>query len=150
MSAAVIRSLVYCSRSGIVGSDVMLQAQVLRIMASAGRHNARLGVRGVLMLDEGWFTQLLEGPVDGVEALFARISQDRRHTEVTLLESGQIAAHRLPDWPMAFLGGSAALGPLFAGCRTAAQLDRRAVTAARAVAAASELVRTTTSVPIIA
>lgn len=150
MSAAAVHSLVYCSRSGIIGPEIVLQAQLLRIMASAGRHNARLGVRGVLMLDEGWFTQLLEGPVDGVEALFARIGRDRRHVEVTLLENAPIPQHRLPEWSMAFLGGSPAVGRLFVGCRTAAQLDRRVVTAARLVAAAHELVRATTSPAIIA
>jgi hypothetical protein len=98
---------------------------LLRLLMVALRHNARDGITGVLLYGPleplpdaktdlmmlssvipfdgpGAFVQWLEGPEADVRALyFDRISQDTRHTDLELLETGT-STHRLfPHWAMA-------------------------------------------------
>lgn len=47
----------------------------------------RRPVSGALMLYDGWFAQVLEGPQAAVEALYAKIKQDARHATVRLYEA---------------------------------------------------------------
>lgn len=141
MTHGELRRLVYCSRCSVAGPEVMLHAAIIRILASAVRNNARLGVTGALMLDDGWFTQALEGPPEGVEALYARIRDDRRHDQVTLIGLSAVEQRTLPARPMAFLGGSPAGSRLFAGCTRAEDLDRAGLSADRLLDVLLDLAR---------
>jgi len=61
-------------RSRYVGEGI--DADVERIHASAQRHNPEFGVTGALLVCEGCFFQLLEGPTAEVQELYARIARD--------------------------------------------------------------------------
>jgi hypothetical protein len=63
--------------------------------------NKKLGVTGALLINEDQFVQTLEGPEPAVRDLYAKISKDRRHEHVELLESGDVAERVFGRWAMA-------------------------------------------------
>lgn len=54
------------------------------------------------MLD-GVFLQYLEGEIEDVDALFAKISRDVRHRDVKILERRVVDRRMFVDWSMATL-----------------------------------------------
>ena len=67
----------------------------------AASKNAELGVTGVLMASGGLFYQVIEGPAEAVDGLFATIEGDERHTDVLVLDTEEGVTSRLfPDWSM--------------------------------------------------
>lgn len=76
---------------------------VLRgILTTARANNARDGITGALVCRHDLFLQLLEGPRDRVESLFARICEDDRHVDVRRISASEIAdaARLFPGWSM--------------------------------------------------
>ncbi len=114
---APLHRVLYCSRNLIPGAPRTVAADIGRILDASRRNNARDGITGGLLFSQGCFAQVLEGPLDAVENTFERIQCDERHGDVTVLQSGPIAARDFPDWSMAFAGPDAA-SPL-AGVRMA-------------------------------
>jgi len=104
--------VLYCSRNIIPGAVEAVAADVREILAMSRVNNARDGVTGGLLFSEGCFAQVLEGPLDAVEAAFEHIQCDARHCEVVVLQSGPITKRDFPDWSMAFVGTGAASSPL--------------------------------------
>jgi hypothetical protein len=93
------------------------------ILRVARTNNAALGVTGALMLYDDWFAQVLEGPKEVVETLFARIRTDPRHETVRLDQADTartrlfekwamavVAEHNEPDAPMVATTGGLAQG----------------------------------------
>ena len=106
-----LHRVLYCSRNLIPGTPEAVAADIRSILAASRRNNARDGITGGLLFSEGCFAQVLEGPLDAVESAFERIQCDERHSEVTVLHSGPIAARDFPDWAMAFAGSDNAGNP---------------------------------------
>ena len=96
--------LVYFSRNHILGSPEDVAAEIRRILAVSQANNARAGVTGALMFNDGCFGQVLEGPLAAVEATFERIQLDDRHGEVTLLAFDPVEGRGFPNWSMTFVG----------------------------------------------
>jgi len=103
MSAAIYR-LVYYSRNHVAADAATFALEVDDILAKSRVNNARDGITGALMFNAGCFAQVLEGPLDKVEAAFERIQQDERHGEVSLLTMEQVATRSFPHWAMGFVG----------------------------------------------
>lgn len=101
-----IYRLVYYSRNH-VALDV-LASELADILAKSRENNTRDEITGALMFNAGCFAQVLEGPLERVEAAFERIQQDERHGEVSLLSLEPIADRSFPNWAMGFVGASAA------------------------------------------
>jgi hypothetical protein len=104
MSDALYR-LVYYSRNHI-DADAFA-ANVEQILDKSRHNNVRDDITGALLFNSGCFAQVLEGPLDNVEAAFERIQQDARHGEVSLLALDPIAARSFPNWAMGYVGASA-------------------------------------------
>jgi Sensors of blue-light using FAD len=85
------------SRIGITESKQQL-GEIFSVARSA---NKRLGVTGALLINDDQFVQTLEGPEPTVRDLYAKISKDRRHEHVELLESGDVAGRVFGKWAMA-------------------------------------------------
>lgn len=89
--------LIYRSRS----SWETLSNEMLRELATqSAARNAEKGITGILLLSDETFLQVLEGPADAVNTLYARIVQDRRHHGVTLLDYEQTPCLLFKDWGM--------------------------------------------------
>jgi hypothetical protein len=113
--------LVYYSRN--LARPDALAAEVDNILAISRANNSRDGITGALMFNAGCFAQVLEGPLDQVEAAFERIQQDERHGEVSLLALEPVAARAFPNWAMGFVGLSDENAERFAGVATASDFD---------------------------
>ena len=98
--------IVYCSRNSIPGSPEVVAASVDSILQASRRNNARDGVSGGLLFSRNSFAQVLEGPVDAVEAVFERIQCDERHSEVSVVQSGPITSRDFSEWSMAYSGAA--------------------------------------------
>lgn len=70
------------------------------ILTTAQRCNARDGITGALICRADLYLQLLEGPQNPVDAAYARILRDQRHTDVRLLSRRDVAERLFPDWAM--------------------------------------------------
>ena len=99
-----LHRVLYCSRNRIPGNKEAVAGGIRDILAISRENNARAGVTGGLLFTQGCFAQVLEGPLDAIEATFERIQCDERHSDVTVLQSMPIAARDFSDWSMAFAG----------------------------------------------
>ncbi len=98
-SSPALSCILYCS----VAAQQIDEELASDLLATARRNNIRLGITGHLMADDGLFVQYLEGPTAAVSAVFAKISDDRRHRCVTLLHAQDRLAQRVyPEWTMGF------------------------------------------------
>jgi hypothetical protein len=70
------------------------------ILLAARRNNRRDGVSGALLCRHDIYLQLIEGPGNAIDTLYARILRDDRHLDVRPLWSGAVAARMFPDWDM--------------------------------------------------
>ena len=101
--------VLYCSRSRLAANSA--PHAIAEILATSRANNARDQLTGGLLFSDGCFAQVLEGPIAAVEQAFERIQCDQRHSDVTVLQAGPIAAREFPTWSMGFAGvGSADAG----------------------------------------
>jgi hypothetical protein len=100
MPAGRVKTIVYSS----VSATVPDAGTVLGILRTARAHNARHGVRGVLLLADRMYMQVLEGPAEAVDRLMDNIQRDPRHSCVVpwLVEDAPDHAAMFADWTMAF------------------------------------------------
>jgi hypothetical protein len=96
---AVLERLIWASHLAR-GAEPELSPMLQEILGSSLRNNLDHRVSGLLIAHDGWFVQALEGPTEGVDAVFARICEDDRHTTPTVLERGPIEARAFGRWIM--------------------------------------------------
>lgn len=72
------------------------------ILASSRENNRKAGITGLLVLHEGIFLQVLEGPEDPVSETYARISRDWRHTDCRILFDEPVVERAFAEWSMAY------------------------------------------------
>jgi len=95
--------LIYRSEMAIGGGPHAVNDEIRRILAQSREGNRRTGITGALLFDLRRFAQVLEGPPQAVKSLYGHIACDRRHTHVTLLDCGPVAAREFPTWSMAYV-----------------------------------------------
>ena len=78
------------------------ESQIASIVKQSQKNNEKIGVTGILIYNSGNFMQLIEGKKAEVEALFEKISQDRRHSGVTLLLKEAITDKNFNHWLMGY------------------------------------------------
>lgn len=78
-------------------------ADVHDILRASRRNNPPLGLTGVLVMADGYFLQALEGARSPVNALYARILLDRRHTDSAILSYRDIDRRDFGDWSMGYV-----------------------------------------------
>ena len=90
-----MKQLVY--RSQPFGFD---RAILAGILTGARRNNRRDAITGALICRHDVYLQLVEGPDTAVDALYAKILVDDRHSDIVLLLSGTVDQRLFPDWDM--------------------------------------------------
>ena len=100
--------IVYCSRNLIGSAECDQKREIRRILEKARSNNSSLAVTGALLYNSGFFAQVLEGPLSGIQHIFEKIQRDVRHGEVTVLESSPTGARDFPDWSMAYVQSDSA------------------------------------------
>ena len=95
-----LHRLLYRSRSTIAGCDEAVEAEIASLLETSARNNALEGVTGVLLVSAAVFVQALEGPLSGVETVFERICQDRRHFDLEIIDFGVAPTRAFGEWAM--------------------------------------------------
>ena len=93
-----LHRLVYASRTQIAESE--LDDAVAQIIRTSIANNRQVAITGLLLVHEGYFLQVLEGPAEAVMTTYGRISRDTRHSEAKVLEAGPADARSFADWNM--------------------------------------------------
>jgi hypothetical protein len=91
----IAKRLIY--RSQPFGFDTAMLAGIL---SAARRNNPRLGITGALVCRHDLYLQLIEGPDEAIDALYAQIEADDRHFDVRLLLSEATDERLFPNWAM--------------------------------------------------
>lgn len=91
----IVKRLIY--RSQPFGFD---RSMLAGILSAARRNNPLLGITGALVCRHDLYLQLIEGPAEAIDALYARICEDDRHANVELLLSEDVDARLFPNWAM--------------------------------------------------
>ena len=132
--------LMYASRaSAHIGADDL--AAILRVSKA---NNPATGVTGVLCfcLSSGVFMQVLEGGRDSVNALYNRITRDKRHRDPTLLSYEEIGQRNFAGWSMGQVNMDRLNAALLLRYSEKATLDPFAVSGVASLALFNELVAT--------
>lgn len=90
--------LIYASAAQREFSD----SEIADLLQTARDNNERLGLTGMLLLVDGSFFQVLEGPPEVVDALEARIERDPRHVQMVRIIREAIPRRFFEDWTMGF------------------------------------------------
>ncbi len=69
-------------------------------MMTSRHDNRRDAITGALVCRADIYLQMIEGPEDSIDALYARIVRDDRHSHVHLLWSSRIAERMFAGWAM--------------------------------------------------
>jgi hypothetical protein len=91
--------LIYSSHSLIASDD--RKSELGEIFTTARRKNKRLGVTGALIVSGDSFVQALEGDEAAVRDIYAAITQDARHDDLSVLEEQTVEARTFGRWAMA-------------------------------------------------
>lgn len=75
-------------------------AGVHDIMQQSHAHNHQNGITGILCHTDKLYMQVLEGGRAAVNALYAKILGDARHTDVVLLHYEEISERHYAGWTM--------------------------------------------------
>ena len=76
--------------------------ELVDLLASSRRNNARRRITGMLLYHDGSFLQVLEGEAAAVESLYETITEDPRHTDAILLFRRPDTERAFGDWTMGF------------------------------------------------
>ena len=96
--------LAYISKASLSAKREDIEAALRSMLDAAHRKNPLLGITGALLYSGGYFSQVIEGPLESIEELYETIQLDDRHTECTVLFFEKVAARGFERWDMAFAG----------------------------------------------
>ena len=133
-----ITQLTYLSRNGLTGDVASVRDQLGDILTVSRRNNQRDGLTGYLVFDGTWFMQILEGDHEKVMAALVRIRFDRRHSDVTVINTREIRTRSFPQWSMGASVKTPAIRAIFRR-HGLDRLEPAAVTAPSVLALAMEL-----------
>lgn len=76
--------------------------QLRELLTKSRNYNQKNEITGMLLYSDGDFVQVLEGDKETVQALFERISKDKRHRQVIKIKAGYWESRKFSTWSMGF------------------------------------------------
>lgn len=95
----IILRLTYISRYNTDNANI----EVARILEQAQRNNERNGITGVLVINENYFLQSIEGARPVINGLLRELIKDDRHLSLQIVECREIEQRRWNKWSMKYL-----------------------------------------------
>lgn len=93
-----MKRIIYCSQA----THDLSPDELVALLETARHRNEQVGLSGMLLYCSQSFLQVLEGDASALDATYARIFADPRHTNLRLLMDATVAAPLFPDWTMGF------------------------------------------------
>jgi hypothetical protein len=87
--------IIYFSRSALDKDPVTREEQQLQLVRTSRRQNEFALITSILVLDKGWFTQMVEGDRDALNQTFKRIASDNRHKDIRIVEWREVPRREL-------------------------------------------------------
>lgn len=87
--------IIYFSRSALDKDPVTREEQQLQLVRTSRRQNEFALITSILVLDKGWFTQMVEGDRDALNQTFKRITSDNRHKDIRIVEWREVPRREL-------------------------------------------------------
>jgi hypothetical protein len=94
----MLKYIAYVSRQSHIITDRALK----ELLEEARNNNTASAITGMLIYFHGTFIQYIEGEEENVEWLYSKIAKDKRHQNITELDSGFNKERAFSDWSMAF------------------------------------------------
>jgi hypothetical protein len=82
------------------------------ILSKALKNNAQIEITGMLCFSRNHFLQCLEGSRTEVNKMYHKILNDKRHSNIILLEYNEISEREFTNWSMAYLPESSLTAPI--------------------------------------
>lgn len=133
----MVYQLIYHSRFSSAAQGP--SATIRNILSRSQANNFRDGITGFLIFDKSSFVQILEGDEAAVLETYDRIGSDRRHSQLTVIDSRQVGQRAFPDWAMGGYVRSPESADVYARHSPSEGFDPRALTADAVVALAQDL-----------
>jgi len=95
-----MRQIVY--RSTTTADSGRAADDIPGILRQAVARNGIDGITGLLYTQESEFLQAIEGPVDSMSDLLARLHDDGRHRKIEILVDRPIERREFGDWTMIY------------------------------------------------
>ena len=116
-------------------TDDFLKEDIISILELSRENNAKLGITGILLYDEGSFFQVLEGKSNVINSLYEKLLKDRRHTRAKKIVVEPIETRCFSEWTMGYTGLTKqdlnkidGLNDFFVNGKTFVDLDEQRVT----------------------
>lgn len=93
-----MRQIVY--RSTTTADSGRAADHIPDILRQAAARNGIEGITGLLYSEDDAFLQVIEGPSDSMSDLIARLYDDDRHRDLTILVDRPIVQREFGDWTM--------------------------------------------------
>lgn len=92
-----------CYASRATSEQPQLLNNLRDIISEVHDFNTRQSITGVLYYADGYFFQCLEGDVQDLDKLLAKLHSDSRHHQIKLFESRSISKSYFSEWSMKFV-----------------------------------------------
>ena len=92
------KSLIYVSRA----EEHVDYEEILNILTHAWKYNHNSYISGMLVYDNKHFMQIIQGPIATIDKLYARISNDARHTDIKLIGEELLHDRNCSGWGIGF------------------------------------------------
>ena len=80
--------------------DKLTNESLAELATRSAENNRKREISGLLILSGETFLQVLEGPSEAVNTLYARIIADPRHSKLRLLSFKSITSRQFSEWSM--------------------------------------------------
>lgn len=97
MNSNELIHIIYCS---VAANSDFSATDLDQLLAVCRRNNGQAGFTGLLLYQSPWFFQILEGEPVALEALYQKISLDKRHKRIMKIIQEPIAARDFGEWTM--------------------------------------------------
>jgi len=98
-----MKCIAYISKVADLRAGAVLPKGMAEIFGHARRRNSENGITGVLSFKSGHYIQILEGDDAVVDAVYAKIKKDPRHTNVSTILDRAISKRFFSAWSMRLL-----------------------------------------------
>lgn len=105
-----LERLIYFSRALVSGPSWRVGLEMEALLRAVRLRNAYWCVTGMLLFHEDCFAQILEGESEDLTGIFAAITADPRHCEVTLLQRAPVRERAFAGWSMHYIEPASPLG----------------------------------------
>ena len=92
------KSLIYVSKA----KKNVDYDEILKILTHSWKYNHNSYISGMLLYDNGYFMQIIQGPIATIDRLYARISKDPRHSNIKLVGEELLPTRDCTGWGIGF------------------------------------------------